>query len=43
MHRPYNLLSEAVGAAPIGVIRVVVVDVVAGIDIPRIVGVAAIS
>lgn len=36
-------LGNAVGATPIRVARVVVVDVAAGVDIPLIVGIAAIG
>ncbi len=39
----FRFLNFAGGAAPIRVGRVAVVDVAAGIDKPRIVGVAAIS
>ena len=42
MHHPYNL-SDTVRAAPIRVVRVVVVDVAAVVDIPRVVGVAPIA
>ena len=39
----FRFLNFAGGAAPIGVKRAAVVDVAAGIDIPRIVGETAIS
>ena len=42
MYQPLNP-SDTVRAAPIRVVRVVVVDVAAGVDIPRIVRIAAIS
>ena len=35
--------GSTVGTAPIRIVRVVVVDVAAGVDIPRIVRIAAIS
>lgn len=35
--------GDTVGAAPIRVVRVVVVDVATGVDIPRIVRIAAIA
>ena len=40
--QPYSL-SNTVGTAPIRVVRVVVVDIAAVVDIPRIVGIAAIA
>ena len=42
MRRPYSS-SDTVRAAPIRIVRVVVVDVATGVDIPRIVGIATIA
>ena len=42
MRQPYSM-SDTVGAPPIRVVRVVVVDVAAGVHIPLIVRVAAIA